>query len=207
MVYVPIDFMARFVSQNATANALDRLFGSRAAWETVRDGASPGAEASALLAEAYADALGSHYEHVSRFVVDPASRNRYYLFFGTDHIDGLKAMKGAYWKVDPEDGRGYHQAMATQHGQGELFAPAEEAPKPPEEDLEALMRQYFGDRVFSIEDAELFALTETGFRETHVRGLALRPAYERSELKIEATSSKRKGAWFPLGTTMRFVPA
>ena len=30
----------------------------------------------------------------SRFAVDPESRNRYYLFFGTGHSDGLKEMKG-----------------------------------------------------------------------------------------------------------------
>lgn len=203
MVYVPIDFMARFVGQSTPEDALDRLFGSRDPWETIRDGASPGAEASSLLAEAYADALRGQYKHVSRFVVDPASRNRYYLFFGTDHIDGLKAMKGAYWKVDPADGRGYHQAIATHHGQGELFAP-QDAPKPPEENLEELMRGRFGGAVFSVDDAELFALTETGFRETHVRALALKPAYDRGALEIVATPGRRKGPFFPAGTTMRF---
>lgn len=204
MVYVPIDFMARFVGTNITEPALDKLLGSRAAWERVRDEAMPGAEASALLVEAYADVLRGEYRLVSRFAVDPASRNRYYLFFGTDHVDGLKAMKAAYWKVDPEDGRGYRQDVRTAGGQGELFAPAEEVPKPPEEDLAAVMRSHFAGREFSIEDAELFAPTQTGFRETHVRTLALLPAYDGGELEITSTPPPRRRT-FPPGTRMRFA--
>jgi len=204
MVYVPIDFMARFVGTNITEPALDKLFGSREAWETVRDQGAPGAEASALLVEAYADVLRGEYRLVSRFAVDPASRNRYYLFFGTDHVDGLKAMKAAYWKVDPEDGRGYRQDVRTAGGQGELFAPAVAVPKPPEEDLAALMRSHFGEREFSIDDAELFALTQTGFRETHVRKLVLLPAYEAGELEVTSTPPPRRRT-FPSGTRMRFT--
>lgn len=205
MVYVPTDFMARFVGTDITEQALDKLFGSREAWESVRDEAEPGSEASRLLAEAYAGVLRGEYHLVSRFAVDPASRNRYYLFFGTDHLDGLKAMKQACWKVDPEDGRGYRQNLLTAAGQGELFSPATETPSDPEEDLEALMRAEFGGLEFSIEDAELFALTKTGFRETHVRRLGLLPAYDAGTLTITETTSKRKRA-FPLGTRMRFVP-
>ena len=119
MVYVPIDFMARFVGTTITEQALDRKFGSREAWESVRTQQQPRAETSRLLAEAYADALRGEAAGalVSQFVVDPVSRNRYYLFFGTDHIDGLKAMKAAYWKVDPEDGRGYRQDVLEAGGQ------------------------------------------------------------------------------------------
>jgi three-Cys-motif partner protein len=204
MVYVPIDFMARFVGTTITEPALDRLFGSREAWERVREEAQPGAEASALLAEAYAGVLRGEYELVSRFAVDPASRNRYYLFFGTDHIAGLKAMKGAYWKVDPEDGRGYRQDILAAGGQVGLFDPAAEVPKGPEEDLLALMQAQFGTDKFSIEDAELFTLAKTGFRETHVRDMALRPAYETGKLVVTEQTAKRRGAFTP-GTAMRFV--
>jgi three-Cys-motif partner protein len=203
MIYVPIDFMARFVQTDTTEHALDRLFGSRAAWERVRSEARPGTEASRLLAEAYAGVLGKEYDLVSRFAVDPASRNRYYLFFGTDHLDGLKAMKGAYWKVDPEDGRGYRQDLLAAGGQGELFTPATETPKEPEEDLAALMRAHFRTEEFSIEAAELFALTKTGFRETHVREMVLRPAVDLGELEVVRSPSKRRGV-FPAGTYMRF---
>lgn len=204
MVYVPADFMARFVRTEITTQALDRLFGSRAAWESVRAEAQPGAEASRLLAEAYAQLLGTEYDLVSRFAVDPASRNRYYLFFGTDHLDGLKAMKKAYWTVDPEDGRGYRQNILTAHGQAELFNPAIEAPKEPDEDLASLMRAHFGNREFSIEEAELFALTKTAFRETHLRGMVLFTAYDAGVLVITQTPAKRRRA-FPPGTRMRFV--
>jgi len=204
MVYVPTDFMARFVGTTITETALDRLFGARDVWEQVRDEAQPGAEASARLAEAYAQALRSEYRWVSRFAVDPASRNRYYLFFGTDSIEGLKAMKSAYWKVDPEDGRGYRQDLRASAGQFGLFDPVAEAPRAPEEDLRALIGAHFGTDEFSIEDAELLALTETGFRETHVRTMALKPAFDAGELIVTNQAARRRGT-FPAGTTMRFA--
>ena len=205
MVYVPTDFMARFIGTDITEQALDRLFGSRAAWEDVRADAKPGADASRLLAEAYAELLRTEYGFVSRFAVDPASRNRYYLFFGTDHLAGLKAMKAAYWKVDPEDGRGYRQSILGAHGQAELFDPALDAPKDPDQDLAALMRANFGEREFSIDEAELFALTETGFRESHVRSMVLTPGYSAGELVITESPAKKPGS-FPPGTRMRFRP-
>jgi len=203
MVYVPADFMARFIGTAMTDSALDKAFGSRQAWEEIRDQAAPGAEASHQIAEAYAQVLRTEFDLVSRFVVDPASRNRYFLFFGTDHLEGLKAMKAAYWKVDPEDGRGYRQDIRAHHGQGELFAPRLEAPNAPEEDLLAQMRDEFGTRGFTIEDAELFALTKTAFRDTHVRPLALTPAYDSGNLVIIETTARRRGS-FPAGTRMRF---
>jgi hypothetical protein len=202
MVYVPTDFMARFVGTVVTERALDRLFGSRDSWQRVRDQSAPGSEAARLLAEAYAEVLGTEFGLVSRFAVDPVSRNRYYLFFGTDHLEGLKAMKAAYWKVDPEDGRGYRQDVRIAGGQGSLFEPANETPKPPEENLAALLVRRFGNEEFSIEDAELFALTATGFRETHVRPLGLLPLHDAGQLAITQTSATRARV-FPPGTRMR----
>jgi three-Cys-motif partner protein len=204
MVYVPTDFMARFVGTTLTEQALDDLFGSREAWQRVREETTPGAEASAKLAEAYAQVLESEYKLVSRFAVDPASRNRYYLFFGSDSIDGLKAMKDAYWKVDPEDGRGYTQAIVEAAGQLGIFEAAVETPKEPEDDLLALMRGHFEGREFSIEEAERFALTTTGFRAAHVRSLALTPALKAGTLEITVRTSKRQGGFTP-GTRMRFI--
>lgn len=203
MIYVPTDFMARFLSTTITEQALDKSFGSRAAWEEARREAHSRPESARLLAEAYAGVLRDKFGYVSRFVVDPASRNRYYLFFGTDHIDGLKAMKAAYWKVDPEEGRGYRQDHRATSGQLGLFNPALEAPNEPEQDLLVLMRQHFRNEAFAIEDAELFALTQTGFRETHVRSLALLPALDAGELDIVKTAAKRART-FPPGTRVCF---
>jgi hypothetical protein len=66
------------------------------------------------------------------------------------------------------------------------------------------MRAHFGPREFSIEDAELFALAQTGFRETHVRPLVLIPAQHAGELDVIETTATRKRA-FPQRTRMRFV--
>lgn len=202
MVYVPVDHMARFAGTSITEAALDRAYGSREAWEQARDQEETGKGRAAVLADAYAEVLAAEYQFVSRFAVDPASRNRYYLFFGTDSIAGLKAMKHAYWKVDPEDGRGYRQDRLAAGGQGGLFDAAVETPKEPEEDLTALVREHFGDRTFTIDELERFVLTDSAFRETHVRKIVLNPARDLGQLEIvEHTGT----SGFPPGTRMRFV--
>jgi hypothetical protein len=99
----------------------------------VRRRAAPGSQSAELLADPYADALAAEFDLVSRFAVDPSSRNRYCLFFGTDQLDGLRAMKAASWNVDPEGGRGYCQDILVHHDQGELFSAVVRAPRALEE--------------------------------------------------------------------------
>jgi three-Cys-motif partner protein len=204
MVYVPISFMARFVATEITEQAMDRAFGSREAWDEVRRKAAPGVEAGARLAEAYSDVMSDEFRWVSRFVIDPVRHNEYYLFFGTDHLDGLKVMKAAYWKIDPVGGSGYQQDPLSAAGQGTLFGPAG-APGPAAADasLAELLRERFGLREFSINEAEEFALTATRYRETHVRP-ALITMQDAGRLHV-THSTRRSEKHFPAGTRMRFV--
>ncbi len=204
MVYVPISFMARFVATEITEQAMDRAFGSREAWDEVRREAAPGVEAGARLAAAYSDAMSEEFRWVSRFVIDPVHHNEYYLFFGTDHLDGLKVMKAAYWKIDPVGGSGYQQDPLSAAGQGTLFPPAGVSPPATAAaPLPALLREKFGTQEFSIQEAEEFALTATRYRETHVRP-ALIAMQDAGKLQV-TRSTRRSEKHVPAGTRMRFV--
>jgi three-Cys-motif partner protein len=206
MVYVPIRHMARFAGTGGTEAALDRAFSERETWEAARDAEETGEEIGARFAAAYAEVMESEFDLVSRFVVDPVSHNEYYLFFGTGHIDGLRVMKKAYWATDPVGGVGYQQDRLAAAGQIPLLGVEETTPGPPyNESLEALIGDQFAGHEFTIEDAELFALTKTRYRETHVRTQALIPLQRAGRLKVLFSTRKAK-QHFPEGTRMYLTP-
>ena len=76
-------------------------------------------------------------------------------------------------------------------------------------DYEALLRlltDHFGEREFSIEEAEDFTLFETPFlHDAHLKQKTLAPAERSGQLKpVKAKADRRKSS-FPPETTMHFV--
>lgn len=108
------------------------------------------------------------FKYVRSFaMVNDTGNVGYYLIHGTRHIKGVEAMKRAMWKVDPGNGNRFSDRLA---GEQVLFNP-----KPDLEPLRrALIKEYRGNGEIRIEDIEIFTLTSTPYRETHVRS-ALRP--------------------------------
>lgn len=205
MVYVPIRHMVRFAGTGGTEQALDRAFGEREVWEDARDAENASEEIGARFAGAYAEVMEGEFPIVSRFVVDPVSHNEYYLFFGTGHIDGLRVMKKAYWDTDPVGGTGYHQDRREARGQISLLDVEESQPGlPHEESLEFLVAEEFSGRRFTVDEVELFALTRTRFRETHVRKEALAPLQAEGRLAV-ISSTRTRSQDFPTGTLMRLT--
>jgi three-Cys-motif partner protein len=206
MVYLPVNFMARFVMTDLTDKALQRAFGGREAIERVRQ--NPDAvdqQAGARMASEYADLMRQEYDLVTDFTVDPVRHNEYYLFFGTGSEHGVREMKRAYWKVDPVGGSGYQQDPQVAAGQGTFFGAAEVTQLPHEETLPALLRMQFGSHVFSIEEAERWTLLHTRFLDSpHLRQNALIPLQAAGKLQVIETTRRRE-IDFPPGTTMRFV--
>jgi hypothetical protein len=150
------------------------------------------------------DVMKGEFDWVTRFNVDPLRRNDYYLFFGTDSLSGLRAMKRAQWKVDPVGGRAYEQSAARASGQGELFPLEQVAELPLEESLPVLLHRHFGTQSFTIEQAELYTLTQTRYLdEGHLRKLALIPLQEAGQLEV-VNSTRRRPTEFPKRTVLRF---
>jgi three-Cys-motif partner protein len=205
MVYVPASFMARFLATGKTDAALMKLYGGPT-WEQAKEeGKLSRQRAGARLAELFGDQLRKYFDWVTNFNVDPEHRNDYYLLFGTGHSDGLREMKRAMWHVDTHAGTGFKQAK-TRPGQDQLFSDEAVAPPPDTTVLLRLLREEFGTRVFSIEEAEDFTLTRTRYLDRpHLRSWALKPAEQEGILVPVDVKPKRRKGDFPSGTTMRFV--
>src|SRR5208283_5949969 len=92
----------------------DALFGTPE-WRKIRGVKDP-EERNRQLIELYSSQLKKAAKYVRSFeMVDKTGKITYHLFFATNHIEGIKQMKTAMWKVDP---RGlFHFADTTDAGQ------------------------------------------------------------------------------------------
>jgi three-Cys-motif partner protein len=202
MVYLPAAFMARFLATGITDEALTKAYGGPT-WEDAKDEQSR-QRAGQKLAGLFGDRLNERFGWVTSFNVDPERHNDYYLLFGTDHKDGLRAMKRGMWKVDKHAGEGFKQAK-TVPDQGQLFSDDSVVVPPDTSILGGLLRGEFGDRVFTIAEAEDFTLCRTRYLDSpHLRQWALHPLEQIGDLEVIESSRRRKGD-YPAGTTMRFT--
>ena len=133
------------------------------------------------------------FDHVQSFgLVNETGNMGYYLLHGTRHREGVKKMKAAMWSVDP--GGGYRFSDRTA-GINVLFQA--------EPDLRALrvtmLEKFQGRTGVPIADIEWFAILETPYRETHVRGV-LRPLEAEGVIAVHRPGKRE----FPPGTTIDF---
>jgi three-Cys-motif partner protein len=202
MVYLPASFMARFLATGITAEALTKAYGGPT-WEDAKDQQSRQLVGQRL-AGLFGDRLKEHFAWVTSFNVDPERRNDYYLLFGTDHKDGLREMKRGMWKVDQHGGGAFKQAK-TRPQQGQLFSDDSVVLAPDTTILGGMLRTEFGDRVFTISQAEDFTLCRTRYLDSpHLRSWALRPLEQTGEIEVVESSRRRRGD-YPPGTTLRFT--
>lgn len=202
LVYVPASFMARFAEQDFLRPSLEKLYGGSSFEEATRAEGSQ-VPASERLAEAYRLRLEKEFGRATRFRIDPVRRNEYYLLFGTASPKGLSEMKRAMWKVDPVGGETYEQDAKAAVGHGQLFELSTVTTLPPEESLPLVLKRYFGDREFSIEEAETYTVDQTRYYESQLRRWGLNPLCEAGQLELIG-GRFRKGQ-YPPGTRMRFV--
>ena len=110
-------------------------------------------------------------------------------------------MKDAMWQIDARGGGSFRDS--TIRGQAVLFKD-----EPDYSVLLAMLREHFGDREFSIEDAERFTLVKTPFRdEGRLKKPTLIPAEKAGQLTAwNKAGKKRRGMVYPAGTMLRFTP-
>ncbi len=206
MIYLPVNFMARFAMTDLTQKALERVLGAPEAVDRVRqhpDHLDQGV--GERIADEYADRLRGEFAFVTDFTVDPIRHNEYYLFFGTGSDHGIREMKRAYWKVDPVGGAGYRQDKQAAIGQGSFFDDSHTKQLPYEATMPALLRNHFGTDEFTIEQAALWTLHHTRFLdEGQLRRWGLIPLQAAGTLEV-IESTRRQANHFPPGTRMRFV--
>lgn len=114
------------------------------------------------------------------------------LVFGTNSIAGLKVMKDAMWKIDPDSGvcfTGYIGDQMRLH-----FGPSMDT-------LQELLTTNFAGQVVSIEEIEKFVLECTDFTASHYKSQL--KSLEREGL-IECISDRNRRWTYPPGTILRF---
>jgi len=198
LVYFPVGFLARFAEQPEFKPILDGLYGSEQ-WK--RALAAPDFEVrKRILHDLFLAELQKRIPWVRSFEITPAAEaggNTYYLFFGTGSRMGLRRMKDAMWKVDPEAGQALRDSTLGDH-------PVLFEQEPDLGRLRDMLREKCGTRRFTIEEAEEFTLCETAFRDNgHLKPM-LKAAEAAGALEVQRPAGKRAGS-FTAGTRMRFV--
>jgi three-Cys-motif partner protein len=134
-------------------------------------------------------------------MMDLGNRTEYFLFFGTNNVTGLKKMKEAMWKVDPEGSFKFSDATVNPN-QPLLFES-----EPNYLSLRKELLRRFSAKEVSVEEIEDFVLAATPFRETHFKRQILKPMEEASppELRVISAKPGRKKGNFPEGTRLKFL--
>lgn len=199
LIYVPLRFVNRFVGRAGQEDALTSLFGTTRWQEAIP---LRGKRRLQFLHDLFRDQLKDDcgLRFVRSFEILSNKRNSgYHLFFGTNHVLGLERMKEIMWAVDRVGGRRFKDA--TRAGQQVLFEPDE----PDVTVLERALREHFGTRIFTIDEAEDFTLVQTPYLKKHLK----KPILKRLELDgrldiVSARVGRRKGTYADGGMAVRF---
>lgn len=203
LIFLPTPYLVRFVARDGQARSFDLLYGGRQ-WEQAID--LQGEQRARVLHDLFREALERDAAFVQSFEIVTDQGRGYHLFFATNNIRGLEKWKEAAWSVDPVDGEAYRERRPTV--QTTLFdvVPGGGAPLHFEPNTAPLLRQlmdHFGDRRFTIEEAQDFTIRHTRFlSEGHLKNRTLLPA-ERNDLLVVVHRPSTRG--FPAGTSMQFV--
>jgi three-Cys-motif partner protein len=198
LIYFPVSFLARFAEQPEFKPILDSMYGGEQ-WKKAL--ASHDFETrKRILHDLFLAELLKRVPWARSFEITPATEaggNTYYLFFGTGSKVGLRRMKDAMWKVDPEGGQAFRDSTLADHPV--LFQQQPDLPR-----LQVMLRERFIERSFTIEEAEEFTLLETAFRDNGHLKPTLKAAEAADKLKVQRPAGKRAGS-FTTGTRMRFI--
>lgn len=150
-----------------------------------------------FLHDLYADQLrdAARMNYVQSFeMVNSQGHTSYFLFYATRDITGLRAMKEAMWKADPGGGYRFSDRLA---GQDVLFSEDDLLVAP----LRAALLQTFAGQEVEVTELERYVLTQTPYRETHLRRPVLWPWEKDGTITVSREPGRRQ---FPAGTRIRF---
>jgi len=198
LTFVPIGYFADFFNASDMRRTLGLVFGD----EVFERGSDLDPQARReFLVEMMEERLRASCQWVRAIELVPTGGGgrTHHLFFGTNDRVGLARMKTAMWKLDPVGGVRF--VDSTRPDQVVLF----EA-EPDLTPLLTALKEQFGDRVFTIEEAEDFALFSTPFlHDSHLKAKTLAAAERVGELvPVDPAPGRRKNA-YRTGTQLRFI--
>lgn len=189
-----VDHVKRFIGRDGQENAIRSLFGLDVS--QILNSQEPETDRTEHLRAVYEQQLRDriNYEYVQSFaMINNTGNIGYYLLHGTRHRDGVKLMKDAMWKVDPDGAYTFSDRLA---GQDVLFTLA-----PDLEPLKnELLTHYARQRWVTPESIEWHAVLYTPYRETHVRP-ALRELEASGAITVNRPPGKKQ---FTVGVTIDF---
>jgi three-Cys-motif partner protein len=200
LTFVPVGYFSDLFNVDDMRDTLRQVFGEEVFERGV--GLDP-TERRELLVAMTEERLRGSCKWVRAIELVPAGpQGRYhYLFFGTNHPRGLARMKSAMWKLDPVGGVSFRDS--TNPGQGVMFED-----EPDFGPLLVALKENFGERVFTVEEAEDFTLFETPYlHDSQLKSKVLRPAEIGGELEaVDPPPGRRKNTYKKdAGIRLRFV--
>lgn len=192
----------RFIRNKSLWSCLTETFGTEE-WKKVIREIDPEKRTN-MLHNIYEDQLTNEagIKFIRSFkMINKLNKTDYFLFFGTNHISGLKKMKEAMWKVD-ESGLFEFSDATYNPAQPILFEK-----EPNYQLLKKILLKNFENEIVSVEELENFILTQTPFRETHYKRQILRPMEKAKppEIKIISNKPRRKGISFTADCLVEFL--
>jgi three-Cys-motif partner protein len=127
-------------------------------------------------------------------MINMQGHTSYFLFYGTRAVEGLRAMKEAMWRADPGGGYSFSDRLA---GQDVLFSEDMLNVGP----LRSELLTHFAGMEMGIDVIEHYVLTNTPYRETHLRKPVLKPLEDEGIISVIRQPGRRQ---FPPGTRIRF---
>jgi three-Cys-motif partner protein len=187
LIFLPLSFVNRFRGRSGQETAMDRFFGTRE-WRDVPDG--PGRPAKLLeLFEAQLKRGGLGL--VSGFQLRPEGSNEYWIVGASDHLQGYASIKEGFWAADPENGRSFATQPAPPPGQQALAFDTSLKPLPNTAPLLELLRETFGSRSFTVEEAQ-DVTRRSRFLESHLKRMTLAKAEAVGQIEVKRPAGARQ---------------
>jgi three-Cys-motif partner protein len=191
------DWVSRFVDNPEQQDNFKRLFGTdsyRAASDL------SGRPRFDFLLELYKEQLRKRcrFHFVQSFEMIHASGHiGNVLIYGTRNLEGVRVMKDAMWKVDPDAGMQFSDRF---HDQEVLFSGQNVDVTP----LREALLQHYADHEVRVEQIVQFVLTETPYAAGHWNRLVLVPLEKDGLITVTASPRLRRYT-YPPGTVVRFA--
>jgi len=187
----------RFLSIPGFATLFDAQFGTPEWREAVK--ISDPLERLRAIHDLYLRQLRTVAKYVRAFLmVNKSNIPDYFLFFATNSIEGLEAMKRSMWKVDPS-GEFQFSDFTDATKQIPLFNP-----EPDYQWLREIITYKFERTEIAIDVLSDWVVTETPFLSTHIRKQVLTPMEKEGAVTVVRPKPGRKPCTYPAGTFLKF---
>lgn len=193
------DEINRFLSFPNFAQHFDSLFGLPE-WRKVLNVEQP-IDRFVALYNLYREQLKKVARYIRAFLMlNKFNTPDYLLFFATDHLAGLEAMKQAMWKADPSGEFEFSDFTDAKNQRQPLLFEA----TPPYHELQEMIESKFNRTEIAIEVLSDWVVSDTPFLRTHLKRQVLVPMEKEGAVNVVKSKPGRRKYTYPDGTILKF---